>query len=60
MNTHAQPRPMVSTDGFNAYPNAVDAAFGGAVNYGVIIKDFQESQQPGRYGPPEMTGAIAM
>lgn len=52
------PRPMISTDGFNAYPNAVDGAFGGAVNYGVIIKDFTESEQPGRYGPPEMTGAI--
>ena len=50
-------RPMISTDGFNAYPNAVDGAFGGAVNYGTIIKDYTESEQPGRYGPPEMTGA---
>jgi hypothetical protein len=51
------PRPLISTDGFRPYPNAVDAAFGGSVNHGVIIKDYQESQQPGRYGPPEMTGA---
>jgi IS1 family transposase len=51
------PRPMVSTDGWQAYPNAVDNAFGGAVDYGVIIKDYQDTQQPGRYGPPEMTGA---
>ena len=50
-------RPMISTDGFNAYPNAVDGAFGGGVNYGTIIKDYQESEQPGRYGPPVMTGA---
>ena len=52
------PRPMVSTDGFAAYPNAVDGAFGGGVDYGTIIKDFTESEQPGRYGPPEMTGAV--
>jgi uncharacterized protein (DUF697 family) len=23
----------------------------------VIVKDFRESEQPGRYGPPEMVGA---
>ncbi|HVS38423.1 MAG TPA: hypothetical protein VMS17_22890 [Gemmataceae bacterium] len=52
------PRPMISTDGWQAYPNAVDRAFGGAVNYGTIIKDFTESEQPGRNGPPEMTSAV--
>jgi len=51
-------RPLISTDGFNAYPNAVDGAFGGGVHYGTIIKDFVESPQPGRYGPPVMTGAV--
>ena len=51
------PRPMVSTDGWAAYPNAVDGAFGGGVDYGTLIKDFTESEQPGRYGPPIMTGA---
>ena len=54
----ARPRPRFSTDGFNAYPGAIETAFGGAVDYGVIIKDFVESEQPGRYGPPEMVGAI--
>ena len=52
------PRPKLSTDGWQAYPNAIDGAFGGAVDYGVIIKDFTESEQPGRYGPPEMTGSV--
>ena len=52
------PRPLVSTDGWAAYPNAVDGAFGGGVHYGTIIKDFTESEQPGRYGPPVMTGAV--
>ena len=36
---------------------AIDGAFGGGVNYGTIIKDYTESEQPGRYGPPIMTGA---
>ncbi len=51
-------RPMISTDGWQAYPNAVDGAFGGSVRYGVIIKDYQQTEQPGRYGPPEMVGAV--
>jgi IS1 family transposase len=45
-------RPQVSTDGWQAYPDAIDDAFAGAVNYGQIIKDFDATEQPGRYGPP--------
>lgn len=48
--------PQLSSDGFNAYPEAVDLAFGGYVNYGQIIKDYRNVDQPGRYGPPEMIG----
>ncbi|HJT77231.1 MAG TPA: hypothetical protein VJ739_08515, partial [Gemmataceae bacterium] len=55
---HTEEPPLISTDGFNAYPNAVDLAFGPSVRYGVIVKDYTESEQPGRYGPPEMTGAV--
>jgi hypothetical protein len=36
-------RPLISTDGFAAYPNAVDGASADSVHYGTIIKDFQES-----------------
>jgi len=53
-----EPRPQISTDGFNAYPNAVDLAFAGTVDYRVLIKDYQPAEQPGRYGPPEMIGAV--
>jgi IS1 family transposase len=52
------PRPKVSTDGFNAYPGAVEMAFATTVDYGVLIKDYSNSEQPGRYGPPEMVGAV--
>ena len=49
--------PLLSTDGFNAYPDAVRGAFGDDVNYGQIIKDFAEPVQPGRYGPPVMVAS---
>ena len=47
---------QISTDGFAAYPEAVDLAFGPYVKYGQIIKDYRNADQPGRYAPPEMTG----
>jgi IS1 family transposase len=46
--------PQLSTDGFNAYENAARKAFGDEVAYGQIIKDYADSEQPGRYGPPAM------
>src|SRR5436309_1292363 len=60
-----QPRPgqprirlQISSDGFAAYPGAVDLAFADAVDYGVIIKDLADNpeEQPGRYGPPDLVG----
>lgn len=48
--------PQLSTDGFNAYPEAVDLAFGEYVRYGQIVKDYRNADQPGRYGPPELVG----
>ncbi|MDE2098102.1 MAG: hypothetical protein KGL39_12685 [Patescibacteria group bacterium] len=57
---HPGERPQISTDGFNAYPLAVDLAFADTASYGVLIKDYAEREQPGRYGPPEMTGTVRM
>ena len=48
--------PQISTDGFNAYPEAVDLAFGSYCRYGQIIKDYRNADQPGRYAAPEMVG----
>ncbi|MSR56981.1 MAG: hypothetical protein EXS05_04840 [Planctomycetaceae bacterium] len=48
--------PQISTDGFNAYPEAVDLAFADNCNYGQIIKDYRNTDMPGRYGPPELIG----
>jgi len=49
-------RPQISTDGWAAYPGAIDLAFADTVRHGVLIKDYQQSEQPGRYGPPELVG----
>jgi hypothetical protein len=46
----------ISTDGFNAYPEAVDLAFADNCRYGQIIKDYRNADQPGRYGCPELIG----
>ena len=50
----AGPRPQLSTDGWRSYRPAIEDAFGERADYGVIIKTFVESEQPGRYGPPEL------
>lgn len=49
------PRPQLSTDGWRSYRPCIEASFGERVDYGVLIKTYRESQQPGRYGPPELT-----
>jgi IS1 family transposase len=50
-------RPMVSTDGFVPYIGAVEEAFGGAADHGVIIKQYADgAERTGRYAPPEVVG----
>lgn len=45
---------QISTDGFAAYPEAVDLAFGPYVKYGVLIKDYRNASMI--YTPSEMVG----
>lgn len=47
-------KPQISTDGWHAYPPAVLGAFGSRANYGQLIKAYNNTEQPGRYGPPTM------
>jgi transposase-like protein/IS1 family transposase len=49
-----KPITQISTDGFNAYPEAVDLAFGPYVKYGTIIKDYRNARII--YTPSEMVG----
>ena len=46
---------QISTDGFKAYPEAVDLAFGPYCKYGTIIKDFRNvDRPPGNYSPGQI------
>lgn len=45
---------QISTDGFAAYPEAVDLAFGPYSKHGVLIKEFRNARM--QYDPSEMVG----
>ncbi|MGH7498035.1 MAG: IS1 family transposase [Gemmatimonadales bacterium] len=52
-------RVQLTTDGFYAYPGAVDAAFGSDVDYGTITKIYGRLAGDERtYSPPVCIGAI--
>ncbi|MDZ4687898.1 MAG: hypothetical protein SH850_22725 [Planctomycetaceae bacterium] len=48
-----QLKPQLSTDGFNAYPNAIQDIFGSYAQHGVIIKNYA-NPEVGRYAPPDL------
>lgn len=50
-------RIQLSSDGLNSYPAAVEAAFGGEVDYGTIVKTFHTSDTEGKYSPGQMETA---
>lgn len=54
VNASWDDKPQISTDGWHAYPSAVIDSFGSKANFGQIVKNYQSSEQPGRYGPPTM------
>lgn len=49
-----RPVVQISTDGFAAYPEAVDLAFGPFVRYGSIIKEYRNATM--NYTPSDMVG----
>jgi IS1 family transposase len=53
-------RVQITTDGHKAYLDAIDTAFGGAVDYAMLVKLYGEAPEgaKGRYSPAECTGAI--
>jgi IS1 family transposase len=52
-----RPVTQISTDGFAAYPEAVDLAFGQYVQYGTIVKDYRNASQRTAYTPAEIVGS---
>jgi IS1 family transposase len=52
-------RPQITTDGLGAYVNAIDMAFGGEVDYAMLVKLYGPAiGGERRYSPAECTGAI--
>jgi IS1 family transposase len=52
-------RVQITTDGHKAYLDAIDTAFGGQVDYAMLVKLFgQAPEGDRRYSPAECTGAI--
>jgi IS1 family transposase len=53
-------RVQITTDGHKAYLDAIDTAFGGAVDYAMLVKLYGAAPESakGRYSPAECTGAI--
>ncbi len=53
-------RVQLTTDGHTPYLEAVDDAFGGDIDYAMLIKIYGESAEPEkRYSPAECTGCAA-
>jgi IS1 family transposase/transposase-like protein len=51
-------RFQLTTDGFEAYPAAVEARFGGAVDFAQLIKSYgNDMSDERRYSPPAIIGA---
>jgi IS1 family transposase len=49
-------RVQISTDGLEMYKAAIAHAFGGAVDFGMVVKSYEaEPIGPGRYSPPRVT-----
>jgi IS1 family transposase len=61
-DAHGYTRPgpiyvtQISSDGFPAYPEAVDLAFGRYAKFGTIIKDYKNALMP--YTPSEIVGTV--
>jgi IS1 family transposase len=53
-------RPQVTSDGFPAYAVAVERAFGGDVDFGIAIKEYEKDENGNdaahRYSPSRVTG----
>jgi IS1 family transposase len=52
-------RFQLTTDGFNAYPNAVEYNFGARVDYAQLVKEFAGAggEEQRQYTPPRLIGA---
>ena len=52
-------RVQITTDGYKVYLEAIEGAFGCEVDYAMLIKLYESTQQETRYSPAVCTGATA-
>jgi IS1 family transposase len=58
LHTRLVNRVQLTTDGYRAYPDAVEESFGGDVDFAVLVKSYAATQAgAGRHSPPVCTGA---
>jgi len=50
-------RVQLTTDGHKAYLEAVDNAFGGDIDYAMLVKIYESSQEETRYSPAKCNGS---
>jgi transposase-like protein/IS1 family transposase len=57
LNTATAGSFQLSTDGFNAYPNAVEYNLGARVDYAQVVKEFAQvgGEEGRRYAPPRLS-----
>jgi IS1 family transposase len=57
LSSHLANRVQITTDGHKAYIEAVEAGFGNAVDYAMLVKIFgQTPEGQRRYSPPQIVG----
>jgi len=53
-------RIQITSDGFDCYPDAIERAWGSAVDYAKLVKIYEADHPgPGRYSPPRVTEAVS-
>jgi hypothetical protein len=50
-------RVQLTTDGHKAYLQAVEDAFGGDIDYAMLVKLYESTQEEIRYSPARCTGS---
>jgi hypothetical protein len=48
-------RVQLTTDGLKVYLEAVEGAFGCEIDYAMLVKNYESSQEETRYSPPVCT-----
>jgi IS1 family transposase len=56
LSSRLKNRVQLTTDGHRAYLTAVESAFGGEIDYAMLVKLYESTQDQTRYSPAKCTG----